>query len=483
MDTNFISSMDEKQLDNLVRVIPTSAMIVNATGKILFSNKELADTLGYEGNLSGTDIELLLPEEYRTSHFSFIKSFFNAPTKRKMGGGKDLYALKKNGEKISIEIGLSPIISNGQTLVLATFFDTTLRFNPNQILADSISLAPFGILIASSDGIITYASNSLCTCFGYKVEELLGNAVEMLLPKRYRQHHQLLRGEYSDKPTVKMMGLGRDLTALHRDGKEFPVEIGLSPFTGNDNDMVLVSLTDITQRKRLENKLKEQNTNLEEFTYVASHDLRSPLNGIADLMEWIKEDLGADCNASVAKNIERVSIRIERMEQLIDNLLTYAKAGNISSSIQTVNLAETISNIIELIEVPDSFQINVELSESSFESALTPLETILRNLISNAIKHHDKENGIVNISCQADNSMLHFKVSDDGPGIPEASIDRIFRLFQTLTSSVRGSSGIGLSVCRRLAETHGGRISAENNSSGATFNLWWPRFIRKDTHD
>lgn len=487
MDNTQHFSMDEQQLHSLIHIIPSSAMIVNHLGCILYCNQLLTDTLGYSvGELINTNIEQLLPEEYRSSHQSLMQQFLTSPSKRQMGKGKELFALKNNGEKIPIEIGLNPIKVGNNVLVLATLVDISTRLRMNQMFKNSVSHAPYGVLVVSTSGIITFANDSLCNCFGYNIEQLLGNPIEMLLPQRYRGDHQGLRNAYIEKPTVRMMGVGRDLTALHADGREFPIEIGLKPFVDENNkEMILVSLVNITQRKRMENELKETNTNLEEFTYVASHDLRSPLRGISDLLEWIKEDLPSDCSVDIHKNIDRISIRVDKMEALIENLLTYARAGKLNSEIKIINISLLINEILSLVEIPDKFTVVLDISVDELESAQTPLETILRNLISNAVKHHDKDVGKINISCCRENSMLHFMVCDDGPGIPESAMERIFRLFQTVTSSERGASGIGLSVCRRLAETHGGRISASNNEhqKGTTFHLWWPRFIRKDTHD
>ncbi|GLX78954.1 hypothetical protein tinsulaeT_22940 [Thalassotalea insulae] len=487
MDIKTRFSLEEQQLGLLVNIIPSGAIVVDSLGNILHCNHELANTLGYQlEELADSNIEKLLPEEYRSRHQSLMQHFLTSPAKRQMGAGRELFALKKDGEKIPIEIGLNPIEVDGHTLVLATLVDISARLQANQMFKNSVSHAPYGVLVVSQEGTISFANTSLCSCFGYSIDELVGQSIEMLLPLRYRNGHQHLRQSYTEQPSVRMMGVGRDLTALHADGREFPIEIGLKPFVDeNNNKMILVSLVDITTRKRMENKLKETNTNLEEFTYVASHDLRSPLRGISDLLEWIKEDLPAERSPDIDKNIDRISIRVDKMETMINNLLSYARAGNIQSDIRSINIKELIDNTLALLEIPKSFKLTLDISEGQIRSTLTPLETILRNVISNAIKHHDQEAGTINIACHRENSMLHFAVSDDGPGIPEAATERIFRLFQTVTSSERGNSGIGLSVCRRLAETHGGRICVENNSpeKGATFHIWWPRFIRKDTHD
>jgi len=487
MEINQIYSLDSKQLHQFFKILPTSAMIVDKLGNIVWVNQELLDTLGYDFDfIVGKNVNILLPIEYRNHHSSLISMFFDKPVKRQMGAGRELYALTKSDKKIPIEIGLNPVKVDGKDLVLATLIDVSARVHASKMFASAVNHAPYGVLVISTSGKITFANEALLRCFGYKNKEVVGKPLEILLPHRYRSHHQNLMDSYLASPEERMMGVGRDLTALHSDGVEFPVEIGLRPFYDENNqEMVLVSLVDITERKRTEISLKEKNINLEEFTYVASHDLRSPLRGIADLLEWISEDLGADCKPEINKNLDRISVRIERMEELIENLLIYAKSGNISSEIKKVNIHSLIENILSLAEVPNNFNIVIDISVDYVKSAMTPLETVLRNLIFNALKHHDKESGCIRISCHSEASMLHFEISDDGPGIPELSKDRIFKLFQTVTAAERGTSGIGLSVCRRLTDTHGGNIYVENNTEqrGATFHLLWPNYLRRDMHD
>ena len=474
-------------LQQLVDCLPMGAMIVNTEANILFVNESLADILGYSADeLLTIDIDSLLPNEFQANHKHLMSQFFNQPRKRQMGVGRELHAKRKDGTHIPIEIGLNPIQHDEQTFVLATLIDLSPRLRASRMFQRSIQDAPHGVLVVDSEGTIQLTNAVLCASFGYTQEELLNKKLDMLLPERYRKHHDGLRHSFHQNPMPRMMGVGRDLTALHKDGREFPVEIGLSPFEDEENkNMVFVFVLDITQRKRMEQELRETNTNLEEFTYVASHDLRSPLRGIADLLDWVKEDLGDGTPEEVTKNLNRIEVRIQRMEQLIDNLLAYARAGKIDAKTQEINVNTLLDNVLGLLDIPEGMTLTRDIQLEHFVSTWTPLETVIRNLISNAIKHHDTKEGTILIRCTAENNLCHFEVCDDGPGIPEAACKRIFRLFQTVTSSERSGTGIGLSVSRRLVETHGGSIDVEANTSqrGVTFHVWWPRFLRKDNHD
>lgn len=473
-----------KQCKGLVEMVPSGAMIVDAEGNIVASNALLDQILNESSDsIDGCNIQDFLPSSIKQTHSGLLSSFFQSPSTRQMGVGRKLYATTASGRDIPIEIGLNPIKIEGIDHVLATVSDITERLKGSERFEKSVKVAPHGILMVNGHGEITLVNQSLCKCFGYCEEEIVGKSIEMLLPERYRNHHIGLREGYWKSPSIRMMGKGRDLTALHADGREFPVEIGLSPLNDEDNT-ALVTLTDITQRKRLEMELKESNTNLEEFTYVASHDLRSPLRGISDLLTWVKEDLGEDYPETVGVNLDRISIRIERMETLIENLLSYARAGKQHASTDLIKIPDLIDETLSFVTIPEGFKVSTKIDADSFYGAKTPVETVLRNLISNAIKHHDKDTGSIHISSKHEGNMIRLSVEDDGPGIPESALNRVFRLFQTATASERnGTSGVGLSVSRRMTESHGGSISVENTGTGSVFHARWPRFIRKDTHD
>jgi signal transduction histidine kinase len=283
-----------------------------------------------------------------------------------------------------------------------------------------------------------------------------------------------------------MMGSGRDLTALHADGTELPVEIGLSRVRWQRRMMTLAVVSDISVRKRLELELRQANDNLQEFSYVASHDLRSPLRGIADLVEWIQGDLGEQAPAEVTRNLGRITQRIQRMERLIDDLLSYARAGRAATEFTPIDLDALVRGILEIQPPPAGFCVELDLATPTFLATRTPLETALRNLLSNAVKHHDRASGRLRVAACVDASFCRISVTDDGPGVPTAARERIFKLFQTLTASERGGSGIGLALTKRLVEVHGGRIeviSPVSEGRGACFRFWWPRFPRRTSDE
>jgi signal transduction histidine kinase len=250
--------------------------------------------------------------------------------------------------------------------------------------------------------------------------------------------------------------------------------------------VTLAAVSDISVRKRLELELRQANANLEEFSYVASHDLRSPLRGIADLIQWIDDDLGESAPASVRRNLDRVSQRIQRMEGLIDDLLSYARAGRAASEFTAVNLASLVQGIVDMQPLPQGITLQLDLDIEEFQATRTPLETALRNLLSNAAKHHDRPTGVIKVQALHDDSYCDIRVIDDGPGVAASAQDRIFKLFQTATAAQRGGSGIGLALTKRLVEVHGGTIAIVSpvaGGRGSCFHIRWPRFPRRTSDE
>lgn len=226
-----------------------------------------------------------------------------------------------------------------------------------------------------------------------------------------------------------------------------------------------------------ERDLEAKNNALSNFTHVVSHDLKTPLRGIADLAAFIIEDLGSNMPEEVEHNLERMQLRVKRVETLISDLLTYSEQGKVSEvDGELVLPSALIGEAIDLQVIPDGFNIQVIGDSAPMHVAKTPLQVSVRNLIANAIAHHDKATGYIEVKHYNEGKYCVFEVADDGPGIPKATQERIFILFQTLDEK-KQSSGLGLAFAKRMVEAHGGYISVESDPEvrrGSTFRIFWP---------
>ena len=239
--------------------------------------------------------------------------------------------------------------------------------------------------------------------------------------------------------------------------------------------------------ERSNNRLAQTNKELETFAYVASHDLKSPLRGISQLSSWIDEDLEAKEFNEVEKHTRMLRNRIHRMEKLLDDLLVFYRAGKTDGAITTIDVAHIAKELFEIQNTKPGLRLELGDELPVFETLGTPFEQILRNLFSNAIKHHDRDDGIIRIEAQRISADFYeFSVRDDGPGIPEKFQARVFGMFQTLKSrDEQEGSGMGLALIKKIVGTYGGSIRVFSNGRGCQFTFSWPAHItkRKQSHD
>lgn len=229
---------------------------------------------------------------------------------------------------------------------------------------------------------------------------------------------------------------------------------------------------------RLAARLARTNRELDAFAYAASHDLRAPLRGIANLAQWIEEDLTSAGNlkAETREMLELMRSRMHRMEALIEGILQYARAGRTDERIERVDTHALVESVVDLLPVPPDAIIDISDALPVVESASLPLQQIFINLIGNALKYTAGARPTIRIGARPEGAFTEFSVADNGPGIPEEYHERIWGIFQTLEArdKVEGT-GIGLSLVKKLVESQGGRAWVESMPGhGATFRFLWP---------
>ena len=274
-------------------------------------------------------------------------------------------------------------------------------------------------------------------------------------------------------------------------------------FLGADGqpERVVGICMDITERKRAEatlleaervsreraeelthlaDVLKRMNAELDAFAYAASHDLRAPLRGIANLAQWIEEDLSAsgELKSETSEMLGLMRSRMHRMEALIEGILQYSRAGRVDTKIEHVDTHRLVKEVVDLLSAPGA---TIEIADMpTLETTFHPLQQVLMNLIGNALKYADRPDPVVRVTARAEGRFYEFSVADNGPGIPAEYHDRIWGIFQTLEARDKvEATGIGLSLVKKLVEANGGRAWVESTpGQGATFRFLWPKQIR-----
>jgi PAS domain S-box-containing protein len=322
--------------------------------------------------------------------------------------------------------------------------------------------------------------------FGYDRSELIGSGVDMLLPQRLREAHARLREQFRGNPSVRAMGAGRDLFGRRKDGSEFSVEIGLNPIAALNGAMVLATVVDITARKEAEKaveaqneQLRRSNAELEQFAYVASHDLQEPLRMVASFTQLLEDRYGDKLDDKARKYIGYAVEGAHRMQNLVRDLLAYSRVTSAEKSLKPVDSAAVVAAVLERLAAlirENGARVTVHSAPLVMSDELE-LGQVLQNLIGNAVKFRAPDRApVIEISAERQNGMWQFSVADNGIGIDERFSDRIFQMFQRLHERGRyDGSGIGLAIAKKIVERHGGRIwFVSVLGKGTTFHFTLP---------
>ena len=340
--------------------------------------------------------------------------------------------------------------------------------------------APDPVLVVNQAGQIVSANAQTCVLFGYSLEELLGNSVETLIPGRFRTKHLKHRAGYVMDPRTRPMGLGLDLYARHKDGREVPVEISLSPLKIEGGVVITAIIRDITERKLAEEKLKKaaeelerSNKELEQFAYVASHDLQEPLRMVSSFTQLLarryKDKLDADADDFIAYAVDGAN----RMQRLISDLLMYSRVGTRGRPFEPCDLHSILGEVLVNLQptIGESHAIITNDGLPAVMADPTQLVQLFQNLISNAVRFRGDDAPRIHISVQEKPAEWLFSVRDNGIGIAPEYRERIFAIFQRLhPQSHAQGTGIGLAICKRIVERHGGKLWVESEPGrGSTF--------------
>ncbi len=233
-----------------------------------------------------------------------------------------------------------------------------------------------------------------------------------------------------------------------------------------------------------ENKLKELNKRLEHanqelrhFAHTVSHDLKTPLRGVRRLAEWISINYANKLDRNDKEQVHLLITRVDRMHNLIDGVLEYSSIGYTEEERVQVNLNNLVQDVIDMIDPPENITITVESEMPVIECGQTLIIQVFLNLLSNAVKYMDKPAGRIEVSCVEEDEFWKFRVTDNGPGIEEKYFEKIFQIFQTLsTHDESESSGIGLSTVKKVVEMHGGKVWVESKiGEGSIFFFTLPK--------
>ena len=345
----------------------------------------------------------------------------------------------------------------------------------NEAISLVVESAPDGVLVVDQDGIVTVANATAATLIKLSADEIVGTCVVEYVPERARVGHASLRREFSDVPTSRSMAGGQNLELRAADGSQIPVDISLAPVDlGAKRDHIFVSIRDRSD-------LVRANRDLQQFAYVASHDLRAPLRTVAGFTDLLRHSLEArELSPEDADSLTEIAGGVDKMQRLIAALLDFSRLGRDAVDPQPSVMADDIADSLVLIhsdltEVAMVATVDVpETIRWRVDEAL--MRTALLNIVANSIAY--RRPGVApQISFVADSPPYGgsgLTIRDNGQGIHLDHLERSTEMFQRLTTSGDGL-GIGLAMVKRIVEVHNGRLQILSDGQTYTeISIWVP---------
>jgi hypothetical protein len=371
--------------------------------------------------------------------------------------------------------------------IVAMVTDFTERKRAEITLRAVVDCAVDGLITIDERGNIESFNFACERLFGYQGTEVLGKNIKMLMPEPDHGRHDGYLSRYVATGEAHIIGTsGREVSGRRKDGSVVPLDLSISAFELEDGRHFSGIVRDITKKKQAEAEtlkymeaLERSNHELDEFAYAASHDLKAPLRVIDNASKWLEEDLAEHLTADTRENMRMLRGRVKRMEKLLNDLLEYSRIGRKTDEHYDERISgdALINGVLALLSPSDSFRVLISPAFTGIQVNCMPLQQIFMNLIGNAMKHHDKPQGRIEVSVDDCGDHYRFAVTDDGPGIAPEFHQRIFKMFQTLKprDQVEGS-GMGLTMVQKHIAVFGGAIALESSEGrGSIFRFTWPK--------
>jgi len=505
----------------LLEAAPDAMVVVNQGGEIVLLNVQAEKQFGYRRDeLVGQKVKNIIPEGFAERLIADGTRSAADALAQQIGAGIELIGRRKDGSEFPIEIMLSPLESAEGILVTAAIRNISVRRDAEKHLARMegryrglLEAAPDAMVVVNTGGEIVLLNVRAEKEFGYRRDELVGQKVKNIIPEGFAERIVADGTRSAAEALAQQIGTGIELSGRRKDGSEFPIEIMLSPLESAEGILVTAAIRNISLRKRseehsakLENQtaalqkvrdelemrvgertkelavanqvLERSNLELKQFAYIASHDLQSPLRSISGFVQLLKLEYENTLDEQAHDWIRRTVQSIAQMQTLIRDLLSYSRVDARSRPFAQIQFVDIVNDSMALLDssIHDS---GGEVTFGRLPAIMgdrSQLVQLIQNLISNGLTYRGDHPPHIHVAAERDGKEWIFSVRDNGIGIDTKHHEQIFEIFKRLHDQTDyPGTGIGLAVCRRVVDRHGGRIWVKSEPGhGSTFYFTIP---------
>ena len=481
----------EGRYRGLLEAAPDAMVVVNPGGDIVLLNVQAEKQFGYRRDeLVGQKVKNIIPEGFAERLVADgLRSDADALAQQ-IGTGIELNGRRKDGSEFPIEIMLSPLESAEGTLVTAAIRDISVRRAAEKHLGQMegryrglLEAAPDAMVVVNRRGEIVLLNVQAERQFGYHRDELVGQKMKNIIPDGFAERLISDGLRSPEDALAQKIGTGIELIGRRKDGTEFPIELMLSPLESAEGVLVTAAIRDITTRKTAEThlihkveELNRSNEELGQFAYIASHDLQQPLRMVASYTQLLsrryKGKLDAEADDFIAFAVDGAN----RMQRLIQDLLAYSRVGTKGTDLLDYSSEEALQQALINLRAPigDSGALVTHDPLPNVLADEMQLIQLFQNLVGNAIKYQSPGIPVIHVSAAMNvEKKWIFSIRDNGLGIDPQYFEKIFGMFQRLHKREEfAGTGIGLAICKKIVERHGGNISVESQpGQGSTFRF------------
>ena len=464
------------QLEAILENAAEGIITISPHGKVESFNRAAERIFQYAGtDVIGRNVSMLMPEPYAGEHDSYLARYLTTGEARIIGSGREVQGLRRDGSSFAVDLAVSEVRVKGRRFFTGFVRDIEERRTAERRLRALFTLSLDMICIAGTDGFFKQVNPAFEKVLGYSSAEMTERPfLDLVHPEdRAATLAEVARLAQGAK-TVDFENrfLAKDGTARRLSWRAAP-----------EGDLLYAVARDVSdqweQRRRADELLSEVqavNKELHDFAHIVSHDLKAPLRAIGSLAGWLLEDYADRLDEEGKETLRLMNRRVVRMHDLIEGILSYSRASRGREEKTKEDLKLLVDDLVQSLGFPENLRVVVGPLPTLY-CERTRMKQVFQNLLSNAARYMDKDQGRIEVGCSEQPTEWVFSVGDNGPGIEEKYHERIFEIFQTLRPRDEvESTGVGLSVVQKIVGRAGGRVWVESTpGQGATFLFTIPR--------